>query len=167
MSTLTAARLAPCPTTTTPTTTTTVLSDVATTTYAYGNNLPNDHTAQNLDIPLTELGLTAGTTVAPTVTVVDAPVTVISADGNTKTVTERVTKTTVTTEVTVQADKSILKKVTTTVDVINRVTTFTKQVSDAYGTGAETLSTQWTLEKDETLAVDRSVDTKQDRIVRL
>lgn len=126
----------------------------------------DEHWSQNVGIPLSELGLQAGTTTANDPPVRQTLSDVISGGGTVRTVTERVTKRSVATTVTVQPDNSVLKEVTTTIDVITRITVFTRSCSVVYGPDEQSIDQQWTLDRDETVTTNRSVDTKRERFTR-
>lgn len=146
--------------------TTTILSDVNGTTYGFGS-LPQDvHTAEYIDVPLSELGLQVGTTTIVQPPVVDPLTEEISNDGLVRTVTERVTKVTIVTDVTVQPDRSVNKRVTTTTDVIMRETVFQRQLTQVFGANEQSLEEQWIVVKTEEISVDRIVNIKEDRVVR-
>lgn len=143
-----------------PTETTPISNSGPTGTTGFGPR-EDQHSTENLAIPLSELG-TAGTVNDPPVreTISDT----VSPDGGVRTVREKVTKRSVETILTVEAGNTVLKTINTTVEVTTRETIFTRSTS--VEEGEQSVEQRWVLDRDETFSTTRDVKTEAQRFAR-
>jgi YD repeat-containing protein len=133
-------------------------------TIGYGTKPAPSSSQQFLAIPTSEI---AWSEPAGTTTTTDPPIDVTSPDGQTRTVTEHMLRRTVAIEFIQEANQVVLRRVTTTVEDIRRVTTFQRSQNQEYGPNDQSLSTTWTTLKSEELdGSTRTVDVKEDRFSR-
>lgn len=143
-----------------PTETTPISNSGPTATTGFGPRA-DQHSTENLTIPLSELG-TAGTVNDPPVreTISDT----VSPDGMVRTVREKVTKRSVETILTVEAGNTVLKTINTTVEVTTRETIFTRSTS--VEEGEQSVEQRWVLNRDETFSTTRDVKSEAQRFAR-